>query len=167
MLEADAENDIEVGEVRWEVCQVEAADCWLWEIKGNLEKEKEEDLEIGEGAWEVLGEEQLPWDKVFAARSEEVGFMGEKGIWTLRPVKECWEKLGVGPTTVRWVDVNKGDRKVILVRSRLVARDFKGGDKGRDDLFADTPPLEAKRLLISRAATKGRRGWRKLMFTDV
>ena len=71
--------------------------------------------------------------------------MMEKGIWTMKPVKECWEKLGHGPTTVRWVDVNKGDRRVILVRSRLVARDFKGEDTCRDDLFADTPPLEAKR----------------------
>ena len=55
----------------------------------------------------------------------------------------------------------------ILIRSRLVARDFKGSDKDRDDLFAETPPLEAKRMLISRAATKridGRR--RKLMFID-
>ena len=108
----------------------------------------------------------MPWDKVFAARSEEVEFMMERDIWTLKPVSECWEKLGRGPTTVRWVDVNKGDRKTILVRSRLVARDFKGGDKGRDDLFADTPPLEAKRLMFSKAATKGRKGWRKLMFID-
>lgn len=55
-----------------------------------------------------------------------------------------------------------------LVRSRLVARDFKGGDRGRDDLFAATPPLEAKRLLLSRAATVvgGRRCGRKLLFID-
>ena len=44
--------------------------------------------------------------------------------------------------SVRWVDTDKGD----LVRSRLVARDFKGADKDRDDLFAETPPLEAKRM---------------------
>ena len=53
------------------------------------------------------------------------------------------------------------------VRSRLVARDFKGGDKDRDDLFAGSPPLEAKRLLLSRAATRRRDGRRrKLMFVD-
>jgi hypothetical protein len=131
------------------------------------QEEGEEYEELGEGVWEDLGKEELPWDKVYAARSEEVGFMMEKGIWEMRPIKECWEKLGKGPTTVRWVDVNKGDRKVILVRSRLVARDFKGGDKGRDDLFADTPPLEAKRMLLSKAATRGKKGWRKLMFIDV
>ena len=53
------------------------------------------------------------------------------------------------------------------VRSRLVARDFKGGDKDRDDLFAGSPPLEAKRLLLSRAATRRKDGRRrKLMFID-
>eukprot|EP00973_Karenia_brevis_P072013 10005281-Karenia_brevis.AAC.1 len=54
------------------------------------------------------------------------------------------------------------------IRSRMVARDFKGNDKGRDDLFAETPPLEAKRLLMSRAMTKRDDGrYRKLMFIDV
>ena len=39
-----------------------------------------------------------------------------------------------------------------------------GGDKGRDDLFAGSPPLEAKRMLLSRAATKRGDGrWRKHM----
>ena len=52
------------------------------------------------------------------------------------------------------------------VRCRLVARDFKGNDKGRDDLCAATPPLEAKRMLLSRAATTIGKGPRKLLFTD-
>ena len=30
---------------------------------------------------------------------------------------------------------------------------FQGNDKGRDDLFAATPPLETKRMLLSKAAT--------------
>eukprot|EP00973_Karenia_brevis_P088979 12341079-Karenia_brevis.AAC.1 len=50
----------------------------------------------------------------------------------------------------------------------MVAKNYKGRDKGRDDLFAETPPLEAKRLLMGRAMVKrvdGRR--RKLMFIDV
>eukprot|EP00973_Karenia_brevis_P042889 5937820-Karenia_brevis.AAC.1 len=54
------------------------------------------------------------------------------------------------------------------VRSRMVAKDFKGGDTHRDDLSAETPPLEAKRLLMSRAVTRRRDGRsRKLMFIDV
>ena len=63
------------------------------------------------------------------------------------------------------MDTNKGDSEDPDVRSRLVARDFKsknGGD--REDLFAATPPIEAERLVQSRAVTKSRRPngtWRK------
>ena len=59
-------------------------------------------------------------------------------------------ETGKAPVSVRWVDVQKAEG----VRSRLVARDFKGGDKDRDDLYAATLPLESKTLLISRAATR-------------
>ena len=46
---------------------------------------------------------------------------------------------------MRWVDTSKGEGDKMDIRARLVARDFKGADKDRDDLFAGTPPLEAKR----------------------
>eukprot|EP00973_Karenia_brevis_P017813 2447707-Karenia_brevis.AAC.1 len=56
---------------------------------------------------------------------------------------------------MRWVDTNKSFMKGKYdIRSRMVAKNYKGNDKGRDDLFAETPPLEAKRLLMSRAMTK-------------
>ena len=35
----------------------------------------------------------------------------------------------------------------MLIRSRLVAKYFRGDNKDRDDLFAVMTPLEAKRLL--------------------
>ena len=55
----------------------------------------------------------------------------------------------------------------MLIRSRLLARDFKGGDKHIDDLFAGTSPLEAKRMLFSKAATSRKDGrLRKLLFVD-
>ena len=93
--------------------------------------------------------------------------MEERGIWVLRPIEECWQKTGKAPVSVRWVDTNKGTPEFVEVRSRLVARDFKGADKDRDDLFAETPPLEAQRLQLSRAATRRKDGkWRKLMFID-
>ena len=47
------------------------------------------------------------------------------------------------------MDTDKGGPGNVSVRGRLVARDFKGNDKDRDDLFAETPPLEGKRLLLS------------------
>lgn len=52
------------------------------------------------------------------------------------------------------------------VGCRLVARDFKGKDEGRDVLFAATPSLEAKRMLLSRAATNTAGSPRKLLFID-
>ena len=45
-----------------------------------------------------------------------------------------------------------------------MARDFKGKEKGRDNLFAATPPLDAKRMLLSTAATCT--SGRKLLFID-
>ena len=93
--------------------------------------------------------------------------MISRGVWELRPVKECWDRKGKAPTSIRWVDTDKGDGAEWEIRYRLVARDFKGGDDDRDDLFADTPPLEAVRMLLSMAATRRRnRRRRKLLFVD-
>ena len=36
-----------------------------------------------------------------------------------------------------------------MIRCRLVARDFKGSEKDREDLFAATPPWELKRVMMS------------------
>jgi hypothetical protein len=63
---------------------------------------------------------------------------------------------------VKWVDTKKLGG---VVRSRLVARDFKTkGEKEREDLFAATPPLELLKAQLSRAASK--RG-RKVLVIDV
>mgnify|MGYP000267371291 CR=1 FL=1 len=96
--------------------------------------------------------------------------MANRGIWSVVPIGMSWALTGKGPVSVRWVDQNKGGEGAMEVRCRLVARDFKGKDKDRDDLFAATPPLEAKRMLLSRAATTeavGQTGLRKLFFIDV
>ena len=124
--------------------------------------------ELSGGAWDDVRGGELPVEEVQAARREEVQFMVKRGIWDVRPVSECWNMTGSGPVSVRWVDTNKGAPGEMLVRSRLVARDFKGNDKDRDDLFAETPPLEALRLILSRAATKRGDGrYRKLLFVDI
>ena len=73
----------------------------------------------------------MPIEKVRAARKEEVNYTEGRRIWDLRPVEEYWRVTGKGPVSVRWVDTDKGYMTVeLLVRSRLVARDFKGGIKG-------------------------------------
>ena len=93
--------------------------------------------------------------------------MESRNILSYALISERWEKFGKAPVIVRWVDVNKGGDERMEVRSRLVARDFKGGDKDRDDLVAETSPLEAKRMILSRAATRRRDGkMRKILFID-
>ena len=71
---------------------------------------------------------------------EEIGYMQASTIWSFKHISECWDETGKAPVTVRWVVVQKAEG----VRSRLVARDFKAGDKDRDDLFAATPLWKAR-----------------------
>ncbi len=52
-----------------------------------------------------------------------------------------------------WSDTNKGDADNPNVRCRLVGKEFRTGPD--DALFAITPPLDALRLIISRASTLG------------
>ena len=68
-------------------------------------------------------------------------------------VAEVREKTGRALITTKWVDINKGDEFNEELRSRLVAKEIKT-DK-RTDLFAATPPLEAKKILFSLAVTEG------------
>ena len=82
-------------------------------------------------------------------------------------VDECWRVKGKAPIPVRWVDVDKGFG---VVRSRLVAKDFKPrssvGD--REDLFAAMPPLEAVKLLVTQGAAESHASNpRKMMFLEI
>ena len=60
---------------------------------------------------------------------------------------ECFSQTGKSPVTTRWIDINKGDDVHIEYRSRLVAQELKKLSWA-DDLFAATPPLEAKKILF-------------------
>ena len=84
----------------------------------------------------------------------------------------CWDETGKEPIGTRWVDVNSGDEVNPDYRSRLVAQEIQR-DR-REDLFAATPPLEAKKLLLSVAVTAGigyrqgvRQKGKKIDFIDV
>ncbi len=57
---------------------------------------------------------------------EEIEYMKKRGIWRVVPIGMCLEKTGKGPVIVKWVDTDKWTGGVLMVRSRLVARDFKG-----------------------------------------
>ena len=126
------------------------------------------ELEVSTAADDLTGK-VLDWDEVVKARLEEVEFLKRKGIFAEVPYDECMQKTGRKPTSVRWVDINKGTEETPIYRSRLVARDFKGNDDSREDLFATTPPLEAKKMLFAMAASQKDQAGAplKLMFIDV
>ena len=109
-----------------------------------------------------------------AARLEEVSYMKKIGLYDEVPIQECWDMTGKGPTSTRWVDVNKGTAEDPDVRCRLVARDFKPkGEKDREDLFAAMPPLETKKVVFQKAVRENAEARRtgqegvKLMFIDI
>ena len=86
------------------------------------------------------------------------------------PFKSAMIKLAPPPISTKWVDTNKGDDSDPDYRSRWVGREFKGNDKNRGDLFAATPPLEAKRSLIALASCQRgvpRNKVKKLGFIDI
>ncbi len=62
-------------------------------------------------------------------------------------VEECWRETGKGPVGVKWVDTSEGDEEKPEYRCRLPAKSIKS-DR-REDLLAATPPLEAKKMLLS------------------
>ena len=64
------------------------------------------------------------------------------GVYIKAPEEQCIQATGKKPVKVRRLDINKGDDVNRDYRSRLVAQEIKT-DK-REDLFAATPPVEAK-----------------------
>jgi len=109
-----------------------------------------EDLECFEGADDDV-EVKFP-KLVKEAREEEVEYIEKIPVYDVVDETEAWEVTGKGPISGKWVDINKQDDDNPLIRCRYVARDFKPvGEKDREDLFADMPPLEAKRFLLRMA----------------
>ena len=84
---------------------------------------------------------------------EEIEQVRKHGVYKKVPIEQCVKETGKKPIRVRWLDINKGDEENKDYRSRLVAQEIKT-DK-REDLFAATPPLEAKKILFSLAVTEG------------
>ena len=103
--------------------------------------------------WDEVTGEQLDTGMVIAARAEEMAEFRKHGVYKIVRIGECYREAGKGPIGVRWIDINKGDKVNPEYRSRLVAKEIKT-DKSQE-LFAATPPLEALKMLLSKAVTEG------------
>jgi hypothetical protein len=118
---------------------------------------------------------ELDPDKVRKGRKDEMEFMTKIDIFEFVKTAKCWERTGAAPISTRWVEgEKKDDDGELIVRCRLVGRDFKPKcEKDREDLFAAMPPLEVKKLLFRMTAAERRTRRRthrpelKLMFIDV
>jgi hypothetical protein len=96
--------------------------------------------------WDDLSGKELDPELVKKAREEEMKEVNKHGVYIKVPIEECWTNTGKDPIGTRWVDVNKGDESNPDYRSRLVAQEIKRDN--REDLFAATPPLDAKKMLM-------------------
>ena len=92
-------------------------------------------------------------EEIIAARFEEIKHLHSYDVYEKVPIDQCCNSTGRTLMTIKWVDINQGDKVYHDYRSRLVAKELKL-DK-RLDLFAPTTPLEAKKVLFSAAATEG------------
>jgi hypothetical protein len=125
---------------------------------GNMEVNIEEDER---GDWEDDEYDDGEFDPKLlkAARSEEVHFMEKIGVWEDSTWEECVRKTGKPPITTKWVDVDKGRDGEVLMRSRLVARDFKmKGDERGFDVFAATPPARVEEVVVPDGEGEGQCG---------
>ena len=109
---------------------------------------------------------------VRTAREEEMQVFREHNVFTFVPLQDCWTITGKGPIGTRWVDVNKNDEAQPEYRSRCVAQEINRGND--DQVFAGTPPVEAKKASFSRVMSSfagkrapPKRGTKKLLFVDV
>ena len=100
----------------------------------------------------------LPGHLVRAARQEEIKFLNTFRVYKKVPEVNAKGKERV---SVRWCDVNKGDRDNMVIRSRLVGREFRWKDSFMQGTFAATPPLESLKYVFHWIQTRRRRHGRK------
>ena len=82
--------DVDMQEVEEEV------DRWIQEIQ-DAGIEEDHEAEGGIAAWDDVHGGELPADLVSAARREEVDFMEERGIWSVKPMTDCLSDTGRPP----------------------------------------------------------------------
>ena len=112
-------------------------------------------LRVREGhewAWDDTTGAELDPELVKRAMQLEMEYFHSMGVYEKVPRSQA---VGCTIIRTRWIDVNKGDILSPDYRSRLMGKEFNDGTK--PDLYTSTPPLEARRFIISQAATTSSR----------
>ena len=109
------------------------------ELKERCKTTEEDNDDEMAVAWDDVSGAALDPVKVIAARVEEVSNVRKINLYIKVPVSECVKRTAHPPTSIRWIDINKGDTTNPNYRSRLVAREI--------NIHAATPPLEALKII--------------------
>ena len=91
---------------------------------GMVHDDDTHELDDAMEAWDDVKNERIDAELVRQARAEELAFMKKERVYTKVPIEQCHRTKGGSPTSVRWIDTNKGTKDKPNVRCRLVARDF-------------------------------------------
>merc|ERR1712051_924289 len=90
--------------------------------------------------------------EVKKARGVEMGDVAKHGVYKYAPISECRAKTGAEPVGTKWLDMNKGDDKNPVYRSRWVAQQYRRA--WVEAIFSATPNIETVRLLLADAASR-------------
>ena len=104
--------------------------------------------------YDDISGKELPKEATIKARQKEMTeVLNVHKVYTKVPIKECHDVTGAEPIGTKWLEVNKGDEDEVNIRARLVAQEFNQGKFST--IFAATPPLEAKKALLSLEVAEG------------
>ena len=141
-------------------CESRAGEDWLVGELGALYAQHCVEYAVDDVSGAALDPEA-----VRKGRQVEMDYFSGMRVYDRVPRSEQLETGGPIIGT-KWIDINKGDAEHPNIRCRLVGKEFKTTPD--DALYACTPPLEALRLVLSRAATVTEDGrHREVMVNDV
>ena len=107
------------------------------------------DQEVEEFVDDISGASLDP-QKVKEARQVELDWLRKEKVYERVPASHAKGAL----LKLKWVDVNKGDKENVKIRSRIVAKEVKKAKKpheqmGAAETFSATPPIESVFTLLS------------------
>ena len=103
-------------------------------------------------AWGDTSSAPLDPVKVTAAGKLEIEYAEKKPVWQ-KTQRSLAKEMGWGIVKSRWIDISKGDGVDPKYRYRMVGKECNNGDI--EGMFAAATPLEALRLILTWAATRG------------
>ena len=133
-----------------------------------LHQKYHEDMWRAEGCkptYDNLTGQRLDPELVHAAKELEMEYFKSHEVYTRVAAEEVQKTKGA-LINMGWVVTNKGDTRNLDIRARLVGKEYKTGNG--DTLYAATPPLEALRVRVSKAASVDSSGERPgILINDV